>query len=98
MEQTCNRIYGEYLGYPSCCIKAFGDRAIPFVFRPKIVQEMTLNGFLPCEKHAMELRLGRITYDELINPHRKCSIPFKTENNTVEEYKIIGDELFGIIE
>ncbi len=76
MEKTYNRINGEFLGYPECCIKAFGDMAIPLFQRPQGVRAAVVNGFVPCEHHANELNAGRITPEELINPNRQCSIPF----------------------
>ena len=90
MEKTYNRIYGEYLGYPDCCIKAFGDVAIFFTSRPMNVQLANKCGFVPCSKHANMLLNGEITYDKLINTSkRKCSVPFKEEFSNVERMQIM---------
>lgn len=90
--KTHNLIIGKFLGYPDCCIKAFGDVAIPFVFRPENVKRATRNGFLPCPKHALMLLNKEITYNELINVNRKCSVPFK-EKPTVREDEQIDMEI-----
>jgi len=97
MSTTNNFNFGKFLGYPDCCIEAFGDVAIPFVLRPQLTQMMTVNGFLPCVSCAEKLFNKETTYDELINPNRKCSIPFK-EETTVAEDDIIGQELDQIRE
>lgn len=93
MELTYNRINGEYLGYPSCCIEAFGDVAIPFFLRDKLTQEMAKDGFLPCPTCAQKLILETTTYEELINPNRKCSIPFKPDAFTTADKVQIEKEL-----
>jgi hypothetical protein len=92
METTYNRINGEFLGYPDCCIKAFGDVAVNYSSRPVIVQSSACNGFLPCEEHAMQIAQKRITREELVNPNRKCSVPFK-DVHTEQEQKTIHVEL-----
>lgn len=74
--QTYNQIYGEYLGYPQCCIKAFGDVAIPYFMRPQIVQENTFNGFVPCIAHCEMAYRDKQGLIALINQNRKCSVPF----------------------
>ena len=87
-----NRIYGEYLGYPPCCIKEFGDVAIPAFMKPAITVEMAVNGFLPCPACAQCLKDGEVTYDELINPNRMCTIPFVLRPTQGQD-KQIGIEL-----
>jgi hypothetical protein len=81
MQQTNNQLYGRYLGYPDCCIEAFGDVAIPFILRPEISRQASFEGFLPCPSCAKKLLAGDITYNELINPNRKCSVPFGLHNH-----------------
>lgn len=88
METTLNRTYGEFFGYPSCCITAFGDIAIPFFKRPAISRAAKMNGFIPCPNCAVKLKTKQVTYQELINPNRKCSIPFKEEYTDEEELQI----------
>jgi hypothetical protein len=97
IKTTNNYNFGKFLGYPKCCIEAFGDVAIPFVMRPTLTQMMTVNGFFPYVSCAEKLFNKEITYNELINPNRKCSVPF-TETPTPQEDQIIGKELDQIRE
>lgn len=78
MSTTNNRNYGEYLGYPSCCIEFFGDVAVPYYERPSISIKMARNGYIPCPECAQKLQDNKISYEALINPNRKCSVPFST--------------------
>jgi len=89
---TRNAMYGDYLGYPKCCIENFGDIAIPFVMRHPDTQAAAKNGFLPCPAHAKQLLNKEVTYTELINPNRKCTVPFKV-NMTHEERVQVSAEL-----
>jgi hypothetical protein len=85
-----NENYGKYFGYPQCCIDAYGDRKIFFFTRPEIVQKATVQGFVPCEKHAKQLLDGEITYTELINTSaRICPIGFKITDDTRKEAEYI---------
>lgn len=81
------QLLGEYLGYPQCCIKAF-ELLVPFNLRPALVQEMALNGYVPCEKCASDLKLGIVDYDTLINKFRKCSIPFSSKHCILDKLTI----------
>lgn len=92
MEKTMNSIYGKFLGYPECCIEEFGDVAIPFLFRMEITKKASVNGFLPCPSCAQKLLDGKVSYEELINPNRRCSVPFKIKP-TPEDDEKINEEL-----
>lgn len=97
MENTLNGTYGRFLGYPDCCIKAFGDPVrVYFRSRPTVVQEQFRNGFLPCADCATKLADGSITHEELINPRRKCSVPFKSERMSMEDEAKVDEELMHL--
>lgn len=85
---TYNFTYGKFFGYPQCCIEAFGDIAIPYFLRSEVSQSAACNGFLPCERCGEKLLNKRITYEELINLNRKCSVPFKLIHTSEEECQI----------
>ncbi len=88
MPLTYNQTYGKFFGYPDCCIKSFGEIAILFLLRPTEVKQATLNGFVPCLACAKKLIAKQITYEELINPNRRCTIPFKPLHITQERLQI----------
>lgn len=94
-ERTFNRIIGEFLGYPTCCIETFGDSPVFYWQRPLLVQEMSCNGFIPCPKCAEKLADNTISYEDLINPRRKCSVPFK-KKHSYEENKTIDSEILAL--
>jgi hypothetical protein len=87
-------ILGEYLGYPNCCIKEF-EKGEPYFTKPELIQQMTVNGYVPCIRCASDLSLGIISYDELINKYRECTIPFKIQH-TEDEKNIIDKELLTL--
>jgi len=98
METTYNRVYGEFLGYPECCIKAFGNQAIPHLLRSPEVKEATFNGFVPCQEHAVALNTYTLTREKLvkqINARRKCTVKFKIRHTQAEQDKI-SDELWEL--
>lgn len=97
METTNNRLYGEFLGYPPCCIAHFGDPAIPFFQRPELTRRFTLNGFLPCEKCAQKLQQGTIDYHQLINLNRKCSVPFQELHTPEQDAKITQESTLYVL-
>lgn len=76
-----NRQYGQYYGYPTCCIDEFvgfqKDGVIqPARFRPKEQQKAQKNGFIPCVKHAKEILQGKIHIEDLILKTRQEPKPF----------------------
>ena len=75
---------GRFLGYPPCCIEAFGVVAVFFKDRPTIVQQAAKNNYIPCMECAIRLLADEETYNTLINKNRHCSIPFKEEHTKSE--------------
>lgn len=81
-------ITGLYFGYPVCCIESFLDdiekagglNAIitksAIIRREVIREEQSSGGFVPCFKHAEELKQNIITIDNLISADRICPYPF----------------------
>ncbi len=71
--------YGDYYGYPKCCILAFHQ----MMFENKILKEISperqqtkKNGFIPCQGCAERVLRGEIQVHELILTTRKCHKPF----------------------
>ena len=86
---------GIFLGYPECCIKAFGDVAVFASQRPLLVRQQMFNGFIPCPDHAIGLEYNPESKEDFIahiNENRKCSVPFKQEH-TREEQETIDKEI-----
>jgi hypothetical protein len=60
------RMVGDRYGYPECCIRAFAAHEGDFFARPKVVQQASRGGFLPCPKHARQIVEGELTIGELL--------------------------------
>ena len=61
--------FGQYYGFPQCCIDDFGTR-----FRaPEEKRKLCGTGFIPCLKCNQKSEAELI---EIINANRKCPIPF----------------------
>jgi hypothetical protein len=76
--------YGEYYGYPSCCIKEFNDFLSQWLpeeddaKRVQIKDAKKLNfqvsnktGFVPCDVHTQQILQHKISLEDLIQ-NRKC--------------------------
>jgi hypothetical protein len=78
---------GKKYGYPECCINEFiskppsklkGNPTIQEILRLKMAfQNGHYTGFIPCLKHAMEIKKELIQLDDLIN---------KTERKTLFDF------------
>lgn len=65
---------GLYFGYPQCCIQQFIDR-FPNCSTGLEAEVHQHFGFIPCDKHAQDIREGISTLDSLID-ERQCETPF----------------------
>jgi hypothetical protein len=76
--------YGEYYGYPKCCIHEFDDflsRWLPEqddIKRAEIKEAKKMNfqvsnktGFVPCDAHTQQILQQKIRLEDLIQ-NRKC--------------------------
>jgi hypothetical protein len=66
--------YGDYYGYPDCCIKAFEDyfyQRIEFEQLSLVRQKTSLKGFIPCETCAKKILSKELNIAKLINAKRK---------------------------
>jgi hypothetical protein len=81
-----NEPTGKALGYPDCCIKAFGDNA-PELMTGKPPKEViqrynagcingVFTGFIPCIEHAKQIIHGKIKLTELIKNRKEDLPPF----------------------
>lgn len=73
--------YGDYFGYPLCCVEEFirfqkNGVILSWKLRPIEQQETARNGFIPCVKHAKEILEGKIRIEDLISIERKHPKPF----------------------
>lgn len=55
---------GKILGYPNCCIKSFCNGR-----RTKEQTDVGLlgHGFIPCQKHALQIVAGSLKIEDLIH-------------------------------
>lgn len=93
---TYNIPYGRYLGYPECCVQAFGDKAIPVRLRPDPIFKHCMNGYVPCVECAKKLDSGELSKQDQIdkiNSKRQCTVLF-SEQHTLEEQEQIQLELW----
>lgn len=65
------RSYGKHFGYPQCCIDAFCVTTYSSASALRRRYTDTFAGFVPCEEHAEQLKVGTITHKDLIKD-RKC--------------------------
>jgi hypothetical protein len=71
--------WGDYYGYPSCCIKAFHRMLLKDLKFNEISverQSATKHGFVPCKNCAIKIVKGEIMIETLIQPTRQCPKPF----------------------
>lgn len=71
--------WGDYFGYPKCCIRAFHRMLVNKKEFKTISQERqatTQNGFVPCQRCAERILKGEIKIHELIQPTRQAPKPF----------------------
>lgn len=66
---------GEYFGYPQCCIDDFKARLTALTISPEQEAVHFSVGFIPCQKHALQILAGEITQASLIT-NRQCDLPF----------------------
>lgn len=71
--------WGDYFGYPKCCIRSFHiilrtDTKWNMLSQER--QQTTTNGFVPCQQCAERILRGEIHVHELILPTRQCPKPF----------------------
>lgn len=85
-------LLGTFFGFPQCCVKEFTNNPIPYWERLEIVQLTMRNGFVPCPECAAKVLTKKITLENLIQ-NRLCSIPFKVEENTHEEDRLMQKEI-----
>lgn len=75
MENTFS--YGDYYGYPSCCIQSFhkvllGTESISILQ----LEVGRGTGFIPCKNHTHKIKTGECTLEQIILPTRKCTSAF----------------------
>lgn len=74
---------GQALGYPECCIRAFGDNP-PQLMRGKPTKDEkrrykagcingVFTGFIPCAEHAKKIIQKEITLESLIDKDKRLS-------------------------
>lgn len=69
---------GEYLGYPECCIAAFIKRVMfndLDILQEEVDDSWYGTGFVPCKKHRIAIKKGKIKVDVLIK-NRACPDKF----------------------
>lgn len=82
-----NEPSGKILGYPDCCIKAFGDDAPEIMARTRPTKEHQqrykaacingeFTGFIPCIEHAKQILAGKIQLADLIKNRDENLPPF----------------------
>lgn len=89
-------INGKYFGYPECCIDAFSNRKFLNSHTDEQKEVSNGTGFIPCQKHALEILAGKIKIDDLIT-NRECKFPFPQESelSTPEELSVLLEEDFA---
>jgi hypothetical protein len=76
------KTYGEYFGFPNCCIEFFGKEATEpnwfdkyFDIYPGLSERIDGTGFIPCEKHMQMIVNNEVKPEQLIQ-NRQCKTPF----------------------
>ncbi len=67
------RDYGNYFGYPQCCIDSFLTKKNRNKSQNKV--KRMGSGFVPCRKHASDILNRKIVFQDIII-NRKCKKPF----------------------
>ncbi len=67
-----NQVYGEWFGYPKCCIHYFDSGE---VITEDQYMAANYTGFVPCPDHAKQVLKGDVKLEDLIKS-RKCEVPF----------------------
>lgn len=93
-KQKVQRDNGIFLGYPLCCIKEFIEKPSYLEDRVQRVQQTSVNGFVPCPSCAMKLYHNEVSYEELINTRRRCSLPFRKRKFGSRQIRKINLEIF----
>ncbi len=82
-----NAPFGKALGYPDCCIKAFCDQPPALLRNTGATKEDVeryeagciqgvYTGFIPCIRHAREIKAGKCTLESLIKNRNSKFPPF----------------------
>ena len=74
--QLINMLYGEYYGYPKCCIKSF---KYSMNKKPNVQAEQS-SGLIPCDKHTEDIYHRRIKLHDLVK-NRICKSNFPYDPN-----------------
>ena len=74
--QLINMLYGEYYGYPKCCIQSF---KYSMHKKPNIQAEQS-SGLIPCDKHTEDIYHRIIKLHDLIK-NRICKSKFPYDPN-----------------
>ena len=67
-----NQDYGEWFGYPPCCIHYFDSGE---TITEDQYKAANYTGFVPCPEHAHKILTGETRLSDLIKG-RKCQVPF----------------------
>ena len=75
------RDYGEWFGYPTCCIDHFvsGEEVSQDQYKAA-----NYTGFVPCPEHAKKVLSGEISLESLVKG-RRCRIPFPGNISPLEK-------------
>lgn len=74
--ELINMLYGQYYGYPKCCIDSFKYS----MHKKSNLQAEQGYGFIPCDKHTEDIYCRRIQLADLIQ-NRVCKSPFPHDPN-----------------
>lgn len=71
------RFYGNYFGYPKCCINQFVKMVLaektPTRLQRKVCES---TGYVPCSYCSWRILTKQVVLDELVQ-NRRCKIPFR---------------------
>lgn len=80
------KLYGEYFGYPKCCIESF-DKQNKFTRNQRYVHKR--KGFIPCDSCAEKILNNETTIEGLIKD-RICSLPYPKTQTNVRYCKLVA--------
>lgn len=88
--KSYGEVVGMFFGYPKCCVETWSPNGnmIPWKLRSNEIQKASVNGFVPCQKHAEQINNKKIDIISIINKKRICSIPFTLNQNMLDDKKI----------
>lgn len=81
---TGEKEQGYFFGYPQCCIDFYLKNSkkanwfYNFIKIGSYLDEVLVDGFIPCQKHLKAINDKKIKPKDLIK-NRKCPIPFPHE-------------------